>query len=75
MKTVYYHSNGKKSHEGMAFQYETKKGIWSYYWDGEWKYYDESGKYLGNRTFVQGKALSAAPVMPEKEEKGWLGFL
>lgn len=74
VKTTYYHSTGKKSHEGMARQFESTKGIWNYYWDGTWHFYDSAGVYLGDQTFVQGKALSAAPLLPEKDKKWWQGL-
>lgn len=63
MTTTYYHANGKKSHRGVAYQFEKKDGTWNYYWDGPWKFYDESGVYLGIKTYDKGKALNQAPVM------------
>ncbi|MFC6999807.1 toxin-antitoxin system YwqK family antitoxin [Rufibacter roseus] len=65
--TTYYHPNGKVSHKGVAYQFEGNKGIWNYYWDGEWKFYDENGNYIGSKTYVKGTATSEKPIMPEEK--------
>jgi hypothetical protein len=55
--TVFYHPNGKVSHQGMAFQF-VENNMLMYKWHGEWNYYDAAGKWLGWRTFNRGISMS-----------------
>lgn len=48
--TTDYHLNGKKSAEGISqLEIEGKNLHW--YLFGEWKFYDEEGKYLGSEFY------------------------
>ncbi|ALJ00829.1 toxin-antitoxin system YwqK family antitoxin [Rufibacter tibetensis] len=62
IKTVYYHPNGKVSHRGTAFLKDAEHGGVHFYWDGDWEYFDESGKPIGIKKFVKGEPSTKDPV-------------
>ncbi len=56
-KTKLYHSNGLIKKEGYARLLVDHDYLF-YYWTGNWKCYDETGKYTGTEKYIKGEIMN-----------------
>lgn len=59
--TIYYHENGKIMTEGYTKMVVTEKEI-HWFYNGDWKFYDENGQLLGIRTYENGNAINEIEI-------------
>lgn len=59
--TIYYHENGKIMTEGNTKMVVTEKEI-HWFYNGDWKFYDENGQLLGIRTYENGNAINEIEI-------------
>lgn len=52
-----YHESGKLMKEGRAIMINNGKGV-NYFWFGEWKVYDEQGKYTHTEVYSNGDLVA-----------------
>jgi antitoxin component YwqK of YwqJK toxin-antitoxin module len=51
-----YHENGSLMREGKAIMISTSTGV-NYFWFGDWKVYDEKGKYIYTEVYRNGVVI------------------
>lgn len=59
--TIYYHENGKVMTEGYTKMVVTEKEI-HWFYNGDWKFYNENGQLLGIRTYENGNAINEIEI-------------
>lgn len=66
--TQYFYPNGLVSSEGIAFMRYEGDSI-HYTLDGEWKFYDEQGSFIGNTIYRLGELIEdEAPIAPSSKQ-------
>lgn len=65
--TTLFHPNGKVAVKGVAQYYENATKI-HYYWQGDWKYYTEDGKFLKTVFYSKGKAQQVKSTAGVEEQ-------
>ena len=60
-QTTYYHANGKILSEGKTQLDLTEKEI-HWYYQGDWKFYDEQGNLLGINTYEKGNLINQTEI-------------
>ena len=59
--TTYYYENGKIMTEGNTKMVLTENEI-HWFYNGDWKFYDESGQLIGTRTYENGAILNETEI-------------
>lgn len=60
-QTTYYYPNGKMMSEGNTELEITEKEM-HWYYQGDWKFYDEKGKLLGINTYEKGELINQTEI-------------
>lgn len=60
-QTTYYYQNGKIKSQGKTQLDLTEKQI-HWYYQGDWKFFDENGKLLGVKTYEKGELLNQTEI-------------
>ena len=63
-ETTYYHPNGKISSQGKTQLDLTEKQI-HWYYQGDWKFYNEEGKLIGIKTYEKGELINQTEIKTE----------
>ena len=63
-QTTYYHPNGKIISQGKT-QLEITEKEMHWYYQGDWKFFDEQGNLLGIKTYEKGELINLTEIKTE----------